>query len=184
MAGGAAAEEHRAKSPAAPSIRVALVTASDSRTPASNDGGRLLHRLLTEAGFNVVEELLLAEDPAAMRARVAALARPPVADAVLITGGTGLSPRDRTPEAIGGLFEQRLPGFGELFRMLSFRQIGAAAMLSRADAGVVGGVVVFLLPGSPAAIELAVRELIVPELPHLVGQLRRGHGGGGGAHGR
>jgi len=173
MSGEGPAAEHRARSPQAAAIRVALVTASDSRTPASNEGGRLLARLFTEAGFTVVEELLLAEDPTEMRARVAALARPDVADAVLVTGGTGLGPRDRTPEAVSPLFEQRLPGFGELFRMLSFRQIGAAAMLSRAEAGVVAGVPVFLLPGSPAAIELAVRELIAPELPHLVGQLRR-----------
>jgi molybdopterin adenylyltransferase len=173
MSGEGPAAEHRARSPQAAAIRVALVTASDSRTPASNEGGRLLARLFTEAGFTVVEELLLAEDPTEMRARVAALARPDVADAVLVTGGTGLGPRDRTPEAVSPLFEQRLPGFGELFRMLSVRQVGAAAMLSRAEAGVVAGVPVFLLPGSPAAIELAVRELIAPELPHLVGQLRR-----------
>jgi molybdenum cofactor biosynthesis protein B len=165
--------EHKARSPRPDAIRVALVTASDSRTTATNDGGRLLARLFTEAGFTVVEELLLVEDPTEMRARISALARPEVADAVLVTGGTGLGPRDRTPEAVSPLFERQLPGFGELFRMLSFRQIGAAAMLSRAEAGVVAGVPVFLLPGSPAAIELAVRELIAPELPHLIGQLRR-----------
>jgi molybdopterin adenylyltransferase len=173
MSGQGPAGEHKARSPQAASIRVALVTASDSRTPATNEGGRLLARLFTEAGFSVVEELLLVEDPTEMRARVAALARPEVADAVLVTGGTGFGPRDRTPEALSPLFEQRLPGFGELFRMLSFEQIGAAAMLSRAEAGVVAGVPVFLLPGSPPAIELAVRELVVPELPHLIGQLRR-----------
>jgi molybdenum cofactor biosynthesis protein B len=166
--------EHKARSPSAASIRVALVTASDSRTPATNEGGRLMARLFAEAGFTVVEELLMVEDPTEMRARVAALARPEVADAVLVTGGTGLGPRDRTPEAVSPLYEQRLPGFGELFRMLSFRQVGAAAMLSRAEAGVIAGVPVFLLPGSPAAIELAVRELVAPELPHLIGQLRRG----------
>ncbi|HEY4392898.1 MAG TPA: MogA/MoaB family molybdenum cofactor biosynthesis protein [Polyangia bacterium] len=167
------AGEHKARSPRPASIRVALVTASDSRTPATNEGGRLLARLCGEAGFTIVEELLLVEDPTQMRTRVAALARPEVADAVLITGGTGLGPRDRTPEAVSPLFERRLPGFGELFRMLSFRQVGAAAMLSRAEAGVAEGIPIFLLPGSPAAIELAVRELIAPELPHLIGQLRR-----------
>jgi len=173
MSGEGPAGEHKARSPQAAAIRVALVTASDSRTPANNEGGRLLARLFTEAGFTVVEELLLIEDPTEMRARVAALARPEVADAVLVTGGTGFGPRDRTPEAVSPLFEQRLPGFGELFRMLSYRRIGAAAMLSRAEAGVVAGVPVFLLPGSPAAVELAVRELVAPELPHLIGQLRR-----------
>jgi molybdopterin adenylyltransferase len=168
------AERHRAAAPTASKIRVALVTASDSRTPATNEGGRILRGLIEEAGFAVVEEALLAEHPATLRERVAALARPAIADVVLITGGTGIAPRDRTPEAIAPLFDQRLPGFGELFRMLSFQQIGAAAMLSRAEAGVVGEVLVFLLPGSPAAIELAVRRLIAPELGHLVSQLRHG----------
>ncbi|HWJ56166.1 MAG TPA: molybdopterin-binding protein, partial [Vicinamibacterales bacterium] len=98
------------------------------------------------------------------------------ADAVIVTGGTGIGPRDRTPDAVGALFDQRLPGFGELFRMLSFQDIGAAAMLSRADAGVVGRALVFLLPGSPAAVELAVRRLIAPELTHAIGQLRRDGG--------
>lgn len=167
-------EIHKAAAPPASKIRVALVTASDSRTPATNEGGRLLRRLVEEAGFTVVEEALLVEDPSTLRERVASLARPAVADAVLISGGTGVAPRDRTPEAIAPLYERRLPGFGELFRMLSFQEIGPAAMLSRAEAGVIGGVLVFLLPGSPAALELAVRRLIGPELGHLVGQLRRG----------
>jgi molybdenum cofactor biosynthesis protein B len=169
-----AAERHKAAAPPASEIRVVLVTASDSRTPATNDGGRLMRRLVEEAGFTVVEEVLLVEDPPSLRDRVASLARPGIADAVLVTGGTGIAPRDRTPEAIAPLYERRMPGFGELFRMLSFQEIGPAAMLSRAEAGVVGGVLVFLLPGSPAAIELAVRKLIAPELGHLVGQLRRG----------
>jgi molybdenum cofactor biosynthesis protein B len=167
-------EIHKAAAPPASKIRLALLTASDSRSLATNEGGRLLRRLVEEAGFSVVEEALLVEDPPTLRERVAALARPAVADAVLVTGGTGVAPRDRTPEAIEPLFQQRLPGFGELFRMLSFQEIGPAAMLSRAQAGVVGGVLVFLLPGSPAAIELAIRMLIAPELGHLVGQLRRG----------
>jgi molybdenum cofactor biosynthesis protein B len=168
-----AAGSHKAAAPPPSKIRVALVTASDSRTPATNEGGRLLRRLVEEAGFTVVDELLLVEDPPVLRDRVASLARPEIVDAVLITGGTGIAPRDRTPEAIDPLYERRLPGFGELFRMLSFQEIGSAAMLSRAEAGLVGGVLVFLLPGSPAAIELAVRKLIAPELAHLVGQLRR-----------
>ena len=95
---------------------------------------------------------------------------------VLTVGGTGLGPRDRTPEALGALFERRLDGFGELFRALSFAEIGAAAMLSRADAGVVGHALVFLLPGSPAAVRLAMERLIVPELAHAVGQMRRASG--------
>jgi molybdenum cofactor biosynthesis protein B len=172
---------HKKLSPPPSAIRVALVTASDSRTPTTNDGGRLLRRLIEEAGFLVVCEALLPEDPETMRQEVAALVTGAVADAVLITGGTGIGPRDRTPEAIGALFDRRLPGFGELFRMLSFQEIGAAAMLSRADAGVAGGTLLFLLPGSPAAVELAVKKLIIPELPHAVGQLRRAVGEAGAA---
>jgi molybdenum cofactor biosynthesis protein B len=174
MAGHGTVEGHRASAPPAAQLRVALLTASDSRTPSTNEGGRLLRRLVEEAGFLVAEEALVADETEALRDAVTRMARPQVCDAVLVTGGTGLAPRDRTPDAVGPLYDRRLPGFGELFRMLSFRQIGAAAMLSRAEAGVVGGVPVFLLPGSPAAIELAVRELIAPELSHLVGQLRRG----------
>jgi len=171
MASSAPVAEHRSFAPPAGSVRVALVTASDSRTPADNEGGRVLRERIEAAGFQVTSESLLAEDPAALRDAVAGLARD--ADAVIVTGGTGIAPRDRTPEAVGALFERRLPGFGELFRMLSFQEVGPAAMLSRADAGVVGAALVFLLPGSPAAVALAVERLIAPELAHAVGQLRR-----------
>ena len=171
MAPSAPVAHHKALAPEAAAVRVALVTASDSRTPATNEGGRTLRRLIEEAGYCVTSDDLLAEDPTALRDAVARLAQN--SDAVIVTGGTGIGPRDRTPDAVGALFDRRLPGFGELFRMLSFQDIGAAAMLSRADAGVVGGAVVFLLPGSPAAVELAVRRLIAPELAHAVGQLRR-----------
>jgi molybdopterin adenylyltransferase len=165
--------EHKGLSPTPGSIRVALLTASDSRTRDDNEGGAVLRRLAEEAGFTVVAEALLREEPEALRARVAALAASKTVDAVLVTGGTGLAPRDRTPEAVGVLFERRLDGFGELFRALSFAEIGPAAMLSRADAGVVGEVLVFLLPGSPAAVRLAMQRLIGPELAHAIGQMRR-----------
>jgi molybdenum cofactor biosynthesis protein B len=165
--------EHKALSPSPAALRVALLTASDSRNGADDEGGRALRQLATEAGFSVVGEALLREEPAALRAHVEALAASGTVDAVLVTGGTGLAPRDRTPEAVGALFERRLEGFGELFRALSFAEIGPAAMLSRADAGVVGGALVFLMPGSPAAVRLAMQRLIVPELAHAVGQLRR-----------
>jgi molybdenum cofactor biosynthesis protein B len=170
---------HRSLAPGTAAIRIAIVTASDSRTPATNEGGRVLRQLLESAGFAIAADELVREEPERLRETVAALARGGGADAVVVTGGTGLSPRDRTPEAVGPLFERRLPGFGELFRMLSYQEVGAAAMLSRADAGTIGSVLVFLLPGSPAAVDLAVRKLIAPELAHAVGQLRRG----GAAHG-
>jgi molybdenum cofactor biosynthesis protein B len=159
-------------------IRVALLTVSDTRTAATNEGGRLLRRLAEAAGLAIADEALLPDEVEPLRARVAGWAREGRADAALVTGGTGLAPRDVTPEAIAPLFERRLPGFGELFRTLSFQEIGAAAMLSRAEAGTIGRMAVFLLPGSPAAVELAMRRLIAPELAHLVGLLR------GGPHGR
>jgi molybdenum cofactor biosynthesis protein B len=165
--------EHKALSPSPGAVRVALLTASDSRTTLDDEGGRLLRQLAEEAGFTVAGASLLREEPEALRAHVAQLAASGTVDAVLVTGGTGLAPRDATPEAVGALFERRLPGFGELFRALSFAEIGPAAMLSRADAGVVGRVLVFLLPGSPAAVRLAMQRLIAPELAHAVGQLRR-----------
>jgi len=172
MASSAPVDHHKSLAPSPATVRVAIVTASDSRTPDTNEGGRLLRRLVEEAGFAVTSDDLLAEEPEALRDAVARRARE--ADVVIVTGGTGIGPRDRTPDAVGALFDRRLPGFGELFRMLSFQEIGPSAMLSRADAGVVGGALVFLLPGSPAAVDLAVRRLIAPELPHAVGQLRRG----------
>ena len=165
--------EHKAHSPSPAGVRVALLTASDSRPVGDNEGGRVLRALTEEAGFTVAGEALLREDEAALRAHVAALAASGTVDAVLITGGTGLAPRDRTPEALGPLFERRLDGFGELFRALSFAEIGPAAMLSRAEAGGVSGVLVFLMPGAPSAVRLAMQRLVVPELAHAVGQLRR-----------
>ena len=171
MASSAPVAHHKALAPSAAAVRVALVTASDSRTPDTNEGGQLLRRLIEEAGFSVTSDDLLAEEPAALRDAVARLARD--------SRRRHRHGRHRHRAARsharcrGALFDRRLPGFGELFRMLSFQEIGPAAMLSRADAGVVGSALVFLLPGSPAAVELAVRRLIAPELTHAVGQLRR-----------
>ena len=170
-------EQHRASAPA--DVRVALLTVSDSRTPATNEGGRLLRTLAEEARLTVVDEALVPDQPEQIRARIAGWAKDDRADAALVTGGTGLGPRDRTPEALAPLFQRRVPGFGELFRMLSFQEIGSAAMLSRAEAGMIDAMAVFLLPGSPAAIDLAMRRLIAPELRHLLGQLRAKEGGHG-----
>jgi molybdenum cofactor biosynthesis protein B len=165
--------EHKAHSPPPAGVRVALVTASDSRSGSDDEGGRVLRACSESAGFAVVGATILREDEATLRAHVAALAASGTVDAVLVTGGTGLAPRDRTPEALEPLYERRIEGFGELFRALSFAEIGPAAMLSRASAGVVGGTLVFTLPGSPAAVRLAMERLVAPELAHAVGQLRR-----------
>ena len=166
-------EQHKSYAPAGADLRIAVVTASDSRTSETDEGGRLVRALCEQAGFRVIASAIVREDPSLIRTAVADLMDGGGADAVLVTGGTGLSGRDSTVEALGSLLEKTLPGFGELFRMLSFAEIGAAAMLSRAFAGTRGPVALFAMPGSPAGVRLAMERLIIPELPHIIGQLRR-----------
>ena len=149
-------------------VACAIVTVSDTRTPETDASGTCIRALLEEAGHRVLDYTILPDDPHRIRAHVSALVRNPSIEAVIVNGGTGLAPRDTTYEAIVGLLEKRLEGFGELFRMLSYQQVGAAAMLSRAAAGVAHGTVVASLPGAPAAVELAMQKLIVPELGHMV----------------
>ena len=163
--------EHHAAAPR--TVTVAVVTLSDSRSPADDRTGDTIVALLEAAGHSVAGRELVREDPPAIRAALeAALAGP--AQAVILNGGTGIAPRDSTPDIVAPLLECELPGFGELFRQLSFREIGAAAMLSRALAGVARGKLLFALPGSKAACRLALERLILPELGHLVGELRKG----------
>lgn len=142
---------------------------SDTRTPDDDEGGSLLGDLLRAAGFVVVSHAILREEPEALRAAVLEICNAGAADAIVITGGTGISPRDRTIEALAPMFQKTLDGFGEAFRRLSWDQIGANAVLSRATAGVVEGRVIVALPGSPKAIRLAVEQLIAPTLTHAVG---------------
>jgi molybdenum cofactor biosynthesis protein B len=150
-----------------------VVTLSDSRSPANDRTGDTIVALLEAAGHSVAGRELVREDPPAIRAVLeAALVGP--AQAVILNGGTGIAPRDSTPEIVAPLLERELPGFGELFRQLSFQEIGAAAMLSRALAGVAHGKLLFALPGSETACRLALEQLILPELGHLVGELRKG----------
>lgn len=165
--------QHRAEAPLA--LSAAIVTASDTRTRDTDASGAVLADGLEAAGITVVDRRIAHDDvPALVHAIRAGIARG--ADAVIVTGGTGISPRDVTPEALEALGAKELPGFGELFRGLSFVDIGPAAMLSRATAGIVANrTVVFALPGSPGACRLALARLIVPELPHLVAQLRKGN---------
>ena len=156
-----------------PSLGFALVTASDSRTPARDRSGALARELVEAAGHRVANAELVADEPVVLRATVeSALARREV-DVVLVTGGTGLAPRDVTVESLTPLFEKPIDGFGEIFRRLSFDEIGPAAMLSRAGAGIVGAKALFLVPGSPAAVRLALEALILPEIAHLLSQARR-----------
>jgi molybdenum cofactor biosynthesis protein B len=166
-------EEHRAVSPRR--VRVALVTVSDTRTEDNDTAGRAARALVEQASHEVASYRILRDEPDAVAAHVRALCETGGSDveAVVTCGGTGLSARDRTFEALHGLFEREIPGFGELFRMLSFAQIGAAAMLSRASAGLYRGVPIFACPGSEAAVRLALERLILPELGHIVREARR-----------
>ena len=166
-----AVDEHRRAAPNR--LGFAIVTASDSRDASSDRGGPRLAALVAEAGHRDARRALVRDEPAELAAAVAAAIDDPQVDVVLVTGGTGVSPRDVTIDAIAPLFEKELPGFGELFRALSFAEIGSAAMLSRATAGIARGRAIFLLPGSPAALGLAMERLILPEVAHLVAQARR-----------
>jgi molybdenum cofactor biosynthesis protein B len=154
-------------------VGCAIVTASDTRRGREDTAGALVERLIAAAGHRVTTRAWVKDEPAALRrAARAALARADV-DVLIVTGGTGLGPRDRTPEALAPLAERAVPGFGERFRALSAGQVGAAAWLSRAEAFVARGRLVVLLPGSRAAVELALKELLLPELVHAVRMLGR-----------
>jgi len=163
--------EHRAGSPQQPAC--AVITVSDTRTLATDTGGQTIVDLLTAAGYPVAARQIIPDEPARMRPLLEQLTADPAVDALLLTGGTGLSSRDQTFETVSSLLTKPLPGYGELFRMLSFAEIGAAAMLSRAVGGLVGRTVVLTMPGSPAGVRLAMERLIIPELPHLVREARR-----------
>jgi molybdenum cofactor biosynthesis protein B len=165
--------EHKRHAPAARSVRVAVITVSDTRTETTDEGGRLVRELCQGAGFSVVSAGILRDDPVDVAGRVNALCAAGDADAILLTGGTGLSRRDTTVEAVAALFDKTIDGYGELFRALSFAEIGAAAMLSRATAGTIGEVAVFTMPGSPGGVRLALDKLILPELGHVVAELQR-----------
>jgi molybdopterin adenylyltransferase len=168
---GDAPAAHRAYAPG--SLGCAVLTVSDSRSAADDSSGRAIRERLEAAGHRVVEHSIVSDDREAIQFAVLRSLAHREVDAVIATGGTGVSPRDVTPEAIAPLLEKELPGFGELFRLLSFQEIGSAALLSRALAGTTAGKAVFVLPGSSGAVVLGMERLIVPELGHLLGQLRR-----------
>ena len=165
---------HRAEGDALEAVRCAVVTVSDSRTVETDESGALIKQLLTVAGYAVADYALLPNMEARVRGHVRTLVARADVDVVLLTGGTGLGSRDRTVEAVRELFDKELPGFGELFRMLSFhQQIGAAAILSRAVAGASGGTLIVSMPGSRAAVDLAMTHILLPEMRHAVRELRR-----------
>lgn len=166
-------EEHRREGPSR--VRVFVVTASDTRGEAEDASGRWLRGAAASAGHEVVGYRIVRDEPAALRQAIdAAVAAD--AQAIVVNGGTGIAARDRTYEAVAGVIEKRLDGFGELFRMLSFQEIGSAAMLSRAVAGVFGGRAIFSVPGSEPAVRLAWERLIGPELGHVVRELEKDAG--------
>ncbi len=152
-------------------VGCAVVTVSDTRTAADDHSGPVIRRLLEAAGHAIVDAVIVADEVAAIREAVTTATARPDVGAVFVTGGTGIAARDVTIESLAGAWSKELPGFGEIFRALSFAEIGPAAFLSRATAGVIGGTFVAVLPGSPAACELALARLLVPELGHVVGLL-------------
>ena len=163
--------EHHAASPK--SVACFVLTVSDSRTLATETSGRAIADLLEEAGHSVMDRTLVRDEPSEVVRVVRNAIDGGRVRAVITTGGTGIARRDSTYEALNSLFQKRLDGFGELFRMLSYQEIGAAAMLSRATAGVIDGCVVFMLPGSEHAVRLAMTKLILPELGHIIRELTR-----------
>ena len=163
--------EHKAHAPR--SVGCWVLTISDTKTPETDTSGRLIRELLTAAGHRVVGGAIVRDEPADVQRVVREACANPGVQAVILTGGTGITSRDSTFEAVEALLEKRLPGFGELFRMLSYQEVGGAAMLSRAQLGIAAGRIVVSLPGSPNACRLALEKLLIPELPHLVREVSR-----------
>jgi len=153
-------------------VRCVILTISDTRTESTDSSGALIRERLESAGHVVLAQEVIPDEPSRITEHIAIWCGAGHCDALLLTGGTGIAPRDETFEAVAALLEKTLDGFGELFRMLSFQEIGPAAMLSRAVAGVRGSTVVFSLPGSTPAVRLALDRLILPELGHIVALLR------------
>jgi molybdopterin adenylyltransferase len=164
---------HKHKESAPETVRVAILTISDTRTPETDTGGDVAKELLEGAGQEVVERRIVRDEVSGIRNNLIDLLARSDVDAVVTTGGTGISARDTTYEVVERMVEKRLDGFGEIFRMLSYEEIGSAAIMSRALAGSVGSKFVASLPGSRNAVRLAVEKLLVPELSHVVFELRK-----------
>jgi molybdenum cofactor biosynthesis protein B len=164
-------KEHKAQSPSV--VNCAIVTVSDTRRPDTDTSGALIRTLLEKQGHRIASFHLVKDEPAEVQKLLDVLARNPDVGAVILNGGTGISKRDGTYESVAGLLEKRLDGFGELFRSLSYQEIGSAAMMSRAVAGIYRGRIVISIPGSEAAVRLAMEKLILPELGHLVREANR-----------
>lgn len=165
------AAEHKSAAPNAVSCFV--VTVSDTRTESTDTSGRAVADLLAGAGHRVTGRTIVKDDPSLVRAEVQKRLAATDVDVIITTGGTGITSRDSTFEAVDAFLEKRLDGFGELFRMLSYQEIGSAAMMSRATAGLASGRIIIVLPGSENAVRLAMTRLVLPELGHLVQQARK-----------
>jgi len=163
--------EHKQQGPK--HVRCFVLTVSDTRTEDTDTGGKAVAERLTAAGHLLAGRAIVKDDARAVREVVEGQLADPTVDVVITTGGTGITSRDSTYEAVDALLDKRLDGFGELFRMLSYAQIGAAAMMSRATAGLARGTILIALPGSESAVRLAMDRLVVPELTHLVQQARK-----------
>ncbi len=150
-----------------------VITCSDTRTPDTDTSGQLIMRLLKEQGHTVAAYHLIKDEPSQIRERIAAGAADGSVQAIIVNGGTGISRRDSTFEAVDGMLEKRLDGFGEIFRYLTFQEIGSPAIMTRATAGIIKGRVLFSTPGSENAVRLAMEKLILPELGHLVKELTK-----------
>ena len=164
-------EQHRAEGPQ--SFRIAVLTISDTRTASTDTSGALIVELAEASGHRVVERSIVPDEPDRMRPLLESYRDRGDLHAALLTGGTGISPRDQTYETVSALLTKPLPGFGELFRMLSFAEIGPACIMSRALGGLMGELVVLVMPGSRAGVRLAMTQIILPELPHLIHQARK-----------
>jgi len=163
--------EHKAHAPQ--QVQCVVITCSDTRTPETDGSGKLIMHLLKDHGHAVAGYYVTKDEPAQVRKLIEDAVRDEAVQAILINGGTGISRRDSTFEAVDGLLEKRLDGFGELFRYLSYKDIGPSAIMSRASAGVYRGRIVISTPGSEAAVRLAMKKLILPELGHMIEQLSK-----------
>jgi molybdopterin adenylyltransferase len=164
-------DEHKSTAPR--SIGCWVLTISDTKTPETDTSGTLIRELLTGAGHQVVGSEIVRDEPTEVQRVIRDACANAAVRAVIMTGGTGITSRDSTFDAVEAMLEKRLPGFGELFRMLSYQEVGGAAMLSRAQMGIAQGRIIVSLPGSPNACRLALEKLLLPELGHLVRELSR-----------
>ncbi len=150
-----------------------VITCSDTRTPETDTSGQLIQKLLKDQGYTVVSYHVVKDEPGQILFRIAQGTSNNAIRAIIINGGTGVSRRDSTFEAVDEILEKRLSGFGEIFRLLTYQEIGSSAIMSRATAGIVKGRVLFSIPGSENAVRLAMQKLILPELGHLVNELSK-----------